>query len=87
MCYILAMKRISQREFRNDSAAVMRQVAQGSSFRVTNRGTPVAVLSPITERIVDELTVREGTGNMEFPPGAVVDDSTQNALAELRGDR
>lgn len=81
------MKTISQREFRNDSAEVMRQVSQGASFRVTNRGTPVAVLAPIESRPGDEFTLREGSGLMEFPEGVRVPESTADVLAELRGDR
>lgn len=65
----------------------MRQVVQGSSFRVTHRGTPIAVLSPLGSRQGDELTVREGTGDMTFPPGVHVEESTDDALTELRGDR
>ena len=81
------MRAISQRELRNDSGKVLRQVAQGKSFRVTNRGAPVAVLSPLEGHPGDELTLREGTGQMEFPPGARVLESTEDVLAELRGDR
>lgn len=86
-CYTSGMRTISQRELRNDSADVMRQVARGASFRVTNRGTPVAVLSPVEDRPGDGLTLREGTGRMEFPPGVRTSESTEDALAELRGDR
>lgn len=81
------MKTISQREFRNDSAEVMRQVSQGASFRVTNRGTPVAVLAPIQSRPGDDLTLREGSGEMVFPQGVKAAESTSEVLAELRGDR
>ena len=81
------MKTISQRELRNDSAKVMRQVTQGASFRVTSRGTPVAMLSPVEGRFGDELTLREGSGEMEFPPGVHTSESTAGALADLRGNR
>lgn len=43
------MRTINQRELRNDSAEVMRQVEQGQSFTVTRRGVPVARLSPLTD--------------------------------------
>lgn len=81
------MKTVSQRELRNDSANVMRQVTRGASFRVTSRGTPVAVLSPFESRPGDELTLREGTGVMDFPPGVHTSESTEETLAELRGGR
>ena len=81
------MKSISQRELRNDSAAVLRKVAQGESFRVTTRGNPVAMVSPITERPLDALILREGSGEYVFPPGAQTRESSTVALRELRGDR
>ena len=81
------MRTISQRELRNDSAAVLRKVAQGESVRVTTRGTPVALVSPIADRPVDELVLRRGTGDFSLPRGVHVEESTADVLAELRGDR
>ncbi len=40
-------REISQRELRNDSGAVMRQLDQGRSFVVTRNGVPVGELSPL----------------------------------------
>lgn len=81
------MKTVSQRELRNDSGEVMRQVQQGISLRVTSRGVPIAVLAPIDDDPLQGLTIREGTGVMEFPAGAQVSESTEDVLSELRGDR
>ena len=81
------MKTVSQRELRNDSGKVMRQVQQGISFRITSRGVPIAVLSSIDDDLQHELTFREGTGVMEFSPGAQISESTEDILLELRGDR
>lgn len=41
------MKTITQREFRNQSAAIMDSVERGESFRVTRRGVPVAEVRPV----------------------------------------
>lgn len=41
------MKTISQRELRNNSAAVLRDVEAGESFTVTRRGVPVARIVPL----------------------------------------
>ncbi len=41
---------ISQRELRNDSAAVLRDVQAGATFVVTRNGTPVAELRPLSPR-------------------------------------
>jgi prevent-host-death family protein len=51
MCYILPMSRIiNQRELRNQSAAVLREVEAGATIVVTRNGTPVAELRPIRPR-------------------------------------
>ena len=41
--------RVSQRELRNDSGAIMRRVQQGERFTVTRNGVPVADLVPHNE--------------------------------------
>lgn len=43
------IREIPQRELRNDTARVLREVAAGAQMRVTVRGRPVADLVPITE--------------------------------------
>jgi prevent-host-death family protein len=50
-CYDRAVSRIiSQRELRNDSAGVLRDVEAGQVITVTRNGTPVAELRPIPPR-------------------------------------
>ncbi|TDV45576.1 type II toxin-antitoxin system Phd/YefM family antitoxin [Actinophytocola oryzae] len=56
------MKVISQREFRNNSAAVMDAVEAGETFHVTRNGVEIAELRPIrrrqqvaTEELVERL--------------------------------
>ena len=41
---------ITQRELRNDSAAIMRAVEHGATVIVTRNGTPVAELRPVRRR-------------------------------------
>lgn len=41
------IRRLSQRELRNDNARVMRDVEAGESYVVTRRGVPVARLVPV----------------------------------------
>lgn len=41
---------ITQRELRNDSAAIMREVEHGATLIVTRNRTPVAELRPIRRR-------------------------------------
>ena len=44
------MRRITQRQLRNDSAAILRDVQAGQSLIVTRNGTPVAELKPVSPR-------------------------------------
>lgn len=41
---------ISQRELRNDSAAVLRDVQAGETLIITRNGTPVAEIRPLPPR-------------------------------------
>jgi prevent-host-death family protein len=52
------IRQITQRELRNDSAAILRAVEGGESFILTRNGTPIAEVRPIRRRTfvpVDEL--------------------------------
>lgn len=40
-------REITQRELRNESGKIMRELDEGESFIVTRRGVPVAELSPL----------------------------------------
>lgn len=54
------MKVISQREFRNNSAAVMDAVEAGETYHVTRNGVEIAELRPLARRrlTADELVER-----------------------------
>jgi prevent-host-death family protein len=43
------VRTISQRELRNDNAAVVRGVESGETYTITRRGVPVARLVPVTD--------------------------------------
>ncbi len=65
-CYDLIMNRvITQRELRNQSAAVLREVEAGRTFVLTRNGTPVAELRPIQRR--------------RFVPRAMIADAGERA--------
>lgn len=86
MCYIMLLKSyyatrtmsnsISQRELRNDSAAVLRRVQAGQTLVVTRNGTPVAELRPLQHR--------------RFVPRAVIESAASRApridAARFRSD-
>lgn len=83
------MERIAHRELRNDSAAILRRVANGESFEITNHGDVVAVLSPPSSsalglRVVKEATRRGGWSDL---PKYAVSRPTQEILDELRDER
>src|SRR6185437_12383535 len=65
MCYSARVNRtITQRELRNQSAAVLRQVEAGRTLVVTRNGTPVAELRPIRRRrFVARATIAEAAAN------------------------
>ena len=47
-CYVgLVATEITQRELRNNSGEIMRQLDRGQSFVVTRNGVPVGELSPL----------------------------------------
>lgn len=56
---------ITQRELRNDSAAVLREVQGGQTLVVTRNGTPVAEIRPLPPR--------------RFVPRAVIADAARRA--------
>ena len=72
---------ISQRTMRNESGEILRRVAGGESFIVTNDGVPVGVLSPYEE---DTLTRLRRQGLLTPDPGPF-DPSTLPEPVELSG--
>ncbi|WP_278261227.1 type II toxin-antitoxin system prevent-host-death family antitoxin [Nocardia sp. AG03] len=55
------MRQISQREFRNNSAAIMDAVEAGETIRVTRNGVEVAEVRPVgrrRRRSAEELVAR-----------------------------
>jgi len=82
------MEAISQREMRNRSGEILRAVAAGDSFTITNDGVPVARLTPIdaTEslRIARPAKKRGGFSTL---PRVKIDRPTMEDLDDLRGDR
>lgn len=75
---------ITQRELRNESAAVLREVQAGQSIIVTRNGVPVAELRPIQPRqfvprtVIAEALVRApgiDGGRFRTDLGTVIDQS------------
>ena len=58
-------KKIAQRQLRNDSAAVLREVQAGQTLIVTGNGEPVAELRPLSAR--------------RFVPRSIIADAARRA--------
>lgn len=76
-CYASPMSRmITQRELRNQSAAVLREIEAGRTVVVTRNGTPVAEMRPLRPR--------------RFVPRAIIADAAARAprvdAARFRAD-
>ena len=84
----MGVKVISQRELRNDNAAVIRGVEQGETYTVTRRGVPVAQLSPFGDdadlRCLRPARRRGSFAEMER---VVAPTAVAEVLDDLRGDR
>jgi prevent-host-death family protein len=69
-------KRVTQRQLRNDSAAVLREVQAGQTVIVTRNGEPVAELRPLARR--------------RFVPRSAIEEAARRAprvdAARLRAD-
>lgn len=80
---------ISQRELRNDNAAIVRRVEAGESFIVTRRGVPVAQLGPVAAASEPLRVARPATRPPVFSEAERVTSgvSTQQVLDELRAER
>lgn len=79
------MERIAHRDLRNRSAEILRAVAAGESFEITNHGEVVAVLSPPG---TVPLRIKPATehGGWADLPRYPVGESVQEMLDDLRQD-
>jgi prevent-host-death family protein len=89
------MKRIGVRELRQRASEVLRRVEKGATFEVTDRGRPVALLTPLPEvspldRLRLEGELAAATGALADLPAPLALPPEQTApsviLARLRAD-
>jgi prevent-host-death family protein len=80
---------IAHRELRNNSSAVLRDVAAGETIRITNHGEVVAILVPPGGRERPSLPFRPATviGGFSGLVRTTLDHPIQQTLDDLRGDR
>lgn len=82
------MATISQRQLRNDNAAVMRAVEGGQEYTVTRRGVPIARISAYRDDL-DLPLIRPAKAPLDLTslPRHPQVESTEEILGDLRGDR
>jgi prevent-host-death family protein len=88
------MQRVPVRELRNNLSRWLRRVQDGEAFEVTDRGKPVALLSPLP-RARDPITLleqrgqvaRRGNGEPFVTPTLRTPVPTARILDELREDK
>ncbi|MCX6433035.1 MAG: type II toxin-antitoxin system prevent-host-death family antitoxin [Actinobacteria bacterium] len=82
---------ISHRELRNNSGEILRAVAAGESFTITNNGQPVAELVPTAVDPFGGLTVQRADRTKNFrdldPVEGLSGETAAESLDYLRGDR
>lgn len=84
------VERIPHRELRNNSAEILRRVAEGEYFEVTNHGDVVAVIGPPSaDRLWETEIVKPAAGRVKWRdmPSEPASRSVQDILDELREDR
>jgi len=84
-------QKISQRQLRNESGAVLRAVEAGETFVVTSNGRPVAELRPIAADPLAGLRVQRPRPGARFtdvvPETGRSDETALESLMLLRGNR
>jgi prevent-host-death family protein len=87
------MTQVGVRELRQAASELLRRVEQGETFEITDRGRPVALLSPLPdygplERLRAGGQIEESKGDIdELPEPLVLPAGTESAsdvLARLR---
>lgn len=83
-------KTVSHRELRNNSAGILRAVAAGESFIVTNHGSAVAVIKPVSAPDYAGLTVQRADRSQSLrelePAEGRSDETIQQSIDFLRGE-
>lgn len=82
-----SVRTISQRELRNDNAAIIRAVEEGESFTVTRRGVPVARLTPVPGSDLRRVRPAAPENDVTALPRVAASRPMADHLDDLRGDR
>jgi len=87
---VTAVERIAHRDLRNNSSSILRRVAAGESFEITNHGEVIAVLSPQSRRVGGLAVAKEATRHggwstlakrpLSRPSNAILDELREERL-------
>lgn len=80
-------EKLAHRELRNRSAEVLREVAAGATYEITNHGDVVAVLSPPSRGAGLRIRQPKVRGGFSRLSRVRRDRPTQEVLDDLRGER
>ncbi len=84
MCYTVAtMRKITQRELRNQSGEIMRALDRGETLIVTRNGVPVGELAPLRAR----RFVAVGAVKAAFAGAAPIDFAGFRAEVDVLADQ
>ena len=78
---------LAHRDLRNRSSEILREVASGATFEITNHGKVVAILSPPPASPGLRIRRRRVRGGFDKLPRVRRTETVQDVLDELRGDR
>lgn len=80
------VERIAHRDLRNRSSEILRDVAAGATYEITNHGEVVAIISPPGRRPL-RMIPATAPRNFAALPLIKIDRPTQEILDELRAER
>ncbi|GEK79709.1 type II toxin-antitoxin system Phd/YefM family antitoxin [Agrococcus baldri] len=82
------MKQIGIRALKQNASAVAAEAAAGESMLITDRGRPVAQITPIPESALERLRrqgrVRDARGSLEALPEPSAEGDLSGELARMR---
>lgn len=80
-------ERLAHRDLRNRSSEILREVAAGATYEITNHGEVVAILSPPATAGGLRIRAARIRGGFSDLPRVTLTENSQDILDELRAER
>ncbi len=80
-------ERLAHRDLRNRSSEILRAVASGATYEITNHGEVVAILSPPEARPPLRVRPARRSGGFAQLPRVRRVEPARDVLEDLRGER